>query len=78
MLKLNVIRFVDTAGVDPKVSQAIKFGLFSAESNLVVARFVLASAIYQVLKGELFGVRSPCVRKYRIRRDFIVANEILG
>ena len=69
--------FLYATGVDPKELQAVMFGFFSAEADLVVATLVLASAIYQVLEGDLFSIRSPCVRKNRIQGN-IVANEVLG
>ena len=47
------------SGVDPKVLQAVAFGLFSAEPDLVVAIFILASAIYQVFKGDLLDIPAP-------------------
>ena len=72
-----MVTFLDATGVDPKVLQAVVFGLFSAQPDLVVASLVLANAIYQVLEGNLLGIRSPCVRKNRIPGN-IVANKVVG
>ena len=52
--------------------------LSSTELDLLIARLILASAVYQVFKGDLLGIRSPCVRKYRIGRDYVVANKVLS
>ena len=57
--------------------QAIVFSLFSTELDLLVARFAFASAIDQFLEGDLFAL-SPGMRKYRIRRYFVVVNNVLG
>jgi hypothetical protein len=64
------------AGVNPKELQAIAPSLFSAELDLVEASLALATAIHQVFEGDLLALR-PGVRKYRVRRDFIVANKVL-
>ena len=77
MREFGLVLLVDAAGIDPKVLQAVAFGLFSAEPDLVVTIFMLASAIYQVFEGDLLGIWPPCVRKYRIPGN-IVANEVLG
>ena len=61
----------------PSVLQAIASGFFSTEADLLIARFVLPSTIYQVFKGDLFCVRSPCVRKDGTFRN-IVVHEALG
>jgi len=59
--------------------QTIMSGLFSTESDLVVARLALAGTIHMhhVFEADLFGSHSPCMRKYSIARD-IVANKIIG
>lgn len=61
----------------PKVSQSFVWGLLSAESNLVVASLAHCSAIRHIFEGDLFAIRSLCVRKYRIPGN-VVANEVLG
>ena len=76
--EFGVACLVDTTGVNPKVLQAVLSGLFSTETDLLIARLILASAIFQVFEGNLLNVRSPCMRKYRIRRDCIVASYILS
>jgi hypothetical protein len=48
--------------------------LFSAELDLLIARFILASAICKVIEGNLLIIGSPSVRKDRIGRDDVVAN----
>jgi hypothetical protein len=52
-------------------------GLFSTKPDLLIPRLILARVICQVFKGDLFAL-SPSVRKYRVRRDFIFANEVLS
>ena len=81
--EFGVICLVNATGVNPKVFQAILSGLFSAEpdlliARLLIARLLLASAICQVFEGDLLRIRSPCVGKYRIGRDCIVANQVLS
>ncbi len=78
MREFSVVCLVNATGVNPKVLQVILSGLFSTESDLLIARLILASAICQVFKGDFVGIRSPCVRKYRIWRDCIVANQVLS
>jgi len=76
--QFSVISLVDAAGVNPKVVQTILYSLFSTKKDFLVTRLALASAIYYVLEGNFLVVRSPCVRKYSVRRDFIVTNQCLG
>ena len=76
--EFSVICLVNATGVNPKVFQAILSGLFSAEPDLLIARLILASAIFQVFEGDFLSIRSLCVRKYRIWRDCIVANQVLS
>jgi hypothetical protein len=64
LCELSTVRFVDATGVYPKVMQAVASGLFSAEPDLAIASLALASIIYQVLKGDLLCIGSPCVRSY--------------
>ena len=59
------------------MSQPIASSLFSAESDLFVARLSPASIIHYVFEGDLLGIQSPSVRKYGIAGN-IVANEVLG
>lgn len=66
-MKLGAIRFVDAAGVNPKVMQAVTLSLFTAELYLAITSLALARAVYQILKGDL--LRSPSVRKYSILWD---------
>jgi hypothetical protein len=56
-LKLDAIGFVDTAGVHPKVLQAIESSLFSAEPDLLVSILILAGTIYQISVCDLFFIR---------------------
>jgi hypothetical protein len=56
--------------------QAVASSLFSAEPDLVIASLVLARTIYQVSEGDLFGIGSPCVRKYSIPGNIVA--EALG
>ena len=62
LCELGAIRFVDTAGVHPKVFQAVTSSLFFAKPDLIVASFALPGTIYQVSKGDLLC--SLCMRKY--------------
>ena len=71
--ELVVVRFVNTARVDPNVLQAIAAGLFRAEPDLVVARLSLAGTIHQVFEVDLVGLCSPCVRKYGVSGNIIVS-----
>jgi hypothetical protein len=73
-----MVCFVNTAGIDPEVLQAVLLGLFSTKPDLLVAILILARALYQVFKGDLLVVGPPCVREYRIVWDYIVAGELLG
>jgi len=45
--------------------------LFYAKSEFVIARLVLASTFYQVLKGDFLAIRSPSMRKYSILGNVI-------
>jgi hypothetical protein len=56
-----------------KVLQTITLSLFRAEPDLVIASLALglASSIH-LLKGDLFLIRSPSMRKYGVRRDLIL------
>jgi hypothetical protein len=49
--------------------------LFSPESDLLITMLAFASAIDQFLEGDLFAL-FPGMRKYRIRRYFIVVNDV--
>jgi hypothetical protein len=69
----SVVSLYSATGVDPKVFQVVLCSLLSAEPDLLVTRFILASAICQVFKGDLLGICSPRMRKYRIGRDSLVA-----
>jgi hypothetical protein len=52
---------IDAArGIDPKVLQTITSSLFSAEPDLVIARFSHASTIHHIFEVDLFGLCSPC------------------
>ena len=70
--EFGVVLLVDTTGVNPKVLQAILSSLFSTEPDLLISKLFLASTIYHILEGSLLVIRSPCVRKYGIRRDWIL------
>jgi hypothetical protein len=48
LCKLSTIRFVDIVYIYPEVFYAVLYRLYSAESDLVIARLTLASTIYQV------------------------------
>ena len=52
---LPVVGLYIAASVHPKVLQPIAFGLFSAEADLVVTRFTLASTILQFFEDDLFA-----------------------
>jgi hypothetical protein len=52
-LKLDAIRFVDIAYINPKVLQAIISGLLSAETDLVEPRLALSIPFYYILEGDL-------------------------
>ena len=71
-----MVSFVDAAGVDPEVLQAVFPGLIATELDLLVAMLILARAIYQVFEGELLVLWAPSVRQNRIAWDFIVAREL--
>jgi hypothetical protein len=58
LLKLDGIGFVDTAGVYPKVLQAITLSLFTTELYLAIASLALARTVYQILKSDLFRLPS--------------------
>jgi len=64
LLKLDRIRFVDTASVHPKVLQAVTLGLFTTELYFAIASIALARTVYQILESGL--LRPPSVRKYSI------------
>ena len=48
-------------GVNPNVLQVTLSGLFSTELDILIPRLILASAIYQVFKGDFISIRSPSV-----------------
>jgi hypothetical protein len=72
--KLSFVSLVNATGINLKILQAVLFSLLSTELDLLIARLILASAICHVFKRDLLSISSPCVRKYRIRRDCLVAN----
>jgi hypothetical protein len=74
--ELNLICLLDTTGVNPEVFQVIFSSLLFAESDLLVARLVCASAVHNVFKGNLLILRAPCVGKYRIWRNVIVSKAV--
>jgi hypothetical protein len=51
--------------------------LFSAEADLLIASFALASTFDQVFECDLLNIRSPSMRKYSILGN-IVANQVSG
>lgn len=76
--KFSVVCLVDATGVHPEVLEAILSGLLSVEKNLFVARLVLASAVCRVFEGRLLDTCQSCVRKDRIGRVCVVANQVLS
>ena len=76
--EFSFVCLVDVTGVNPKVLQAILACLFSTEPDLLISRFVLASAICYVLKCNFLIIFSPGVRKYSVRRNWIVANQVFS
>jgi len=76
--ELRARAFVNATGVNPEVFQVVLSDLFSTEPDLLIARLLLASAISQVFESDLRSIRSPCVRKYCVGRDCMVANEVLA
>ena len=60
MREFGLVLLVDTAGIDPKVCQTILSGLFSTEPDLLIARLVLASAIYDVIEGTSLSGPHVC------------------
>lgn len=73
--KSLVVCFVNTTGVHPKVLVAIPSSLVFAELDLIMASLVLASAFIRSSKVTS-SISTPHIyKKYRIRKDFIVANE---
>jgi hypothetical protein len=52
--EFGTARPVNTACVDPKVSQAIAFGLVAAETNLAISRFSETGSLFEVLVEDLF------------------------
>lgn len=57
--------------------QAITSSLFTAETDLPIARLALTSTILQVFEGDFLCVRSPRVRKNSILGN-VVANQVIG
>ena len=53
LLKLNGIRFVDIASVNPEILQVITFSLFSTESDLVKTSLACFIPLYYIIKGNL-------------------------
>jgi hypothetical protein len=58
------IRLIDTAGIYPKVLQAVTLRLFSAKLYLAIASHLLAVAVRQICQSDL--LRSLSMRKYCI------------
>jgi hypothetical protein len=75
-LELRVVRLVDAACVYPKELQTVTPCLISTKSDLVIADFVFAYTIHQILKTDLLLLRTPGMRKYRISGN--VAGKKLG
>jgi hypothetical protein len=73
-----MVCFVNIAGIDPEVLQAILLGLFFTKLDLLVAILILAYALCQVFECDLLVVGPLCVREYCIVWDYIVAGELLS
>lgn len=69
------LTLVNAASVNPEVLQVIAFGLFCAESKLVIATLALASTIYQIVESHIL-ILNPSVRQYCLRRDRVIADEV--
>jgi hypothetical protein len=76
LCELGVIPLVNTAGVDPKVTQIITSGLLSAEHDLTVASFILTIPIYHVEEGDFFS--PPSMRKDSVGWYVVLANFYRG
>jgi hypothetical protein len=74
LCELSAVRFVDTAGVYPKVMQLVAPRLFSAELYLAVASLAFTRAVCQILESDL--LRSSSVRKYSILLGYIAFKEL--
>lgn len=74
--KLDVVCDVDTANINPEVSQPISSSLIPTEFNLLVTRLIGASPFHDIFEGDLLGVQTPYVRQYGILR-YIVTEELL-
>jgi hypothetical protein len=69
------LTLVNAAIVNAEVLQIIAFGLFCAESKLVIATLALASTIYQIFESHLL-ILNPSLRQYCLRRDRVIADEV--
>ena len=57
--EFGTARFVDATRVYLKVLLAVAAGLFSAETDFVIAILALSSTVYQISKVDLLCIRSP-------------------
>jgi hypothetical protein len=76
--ELSIVRFINTACVNPDISQVVPSGLFSAEHDLSEPNFIadFTRPISQVLESDFIIFISPGMREYCIGGK--VFDEILG
>jgi hypothetical protein len=72
-----VVCFIDTTGVNPKVFQAIIFGLLSAKPDLIKTSLTLSGTIHEIFESDLLAL-FPDMRKDRIGRDRIIVYHIIS
>lgn len=67
LIKLDAAGIVDVTCVNLKIEKTVVDGLFSAEFNLFVTSFILASAFHEVFDRDFLC--SPGMRQYSILRN---------
>lgn len=80
MGELSLVVLVDTPRIDPEEFQIILVCLFSTEANLFITSLALVRVltVNQILVGDFIFIRTPRMRKYRIRWDQIAFVEFPG
>jgi len=73
-LQLGAVCFVDATGVDPHVPQTIGSGLLDTEPNLLIAGFILSSALSDVFVCDFILIVAPCMREDGVRWE--VADQV--
>jgi hypothetical protein len=64
-----MIRFIDTACVNPEVFYIVSLSLFAAKLNLSKASLLLERRVFEIIKIDLISIITPSVREYYVGRN---------